>query len=195
MAMALLQLPTPTGCVALSRSCVTPKNGVLGVAFSDRMCITSGGKKGQQELNRPWRMTERGAREVVRRRSAEAAAAGSSVDVATAGGVTEVDKDTFWPFVEEAGEKVVVLDMYTQWCGPCKLMSPKVMKLSETYADDVAFAKLDCNQENKPLAKELGVKSVPTFKIFKNAKLVAEIRGAKFDDLVKAIEKARSLTS
>lgn len=192
MAMALLQLPTPTGCVVLSRSCVTPKSGVLGVAFSDRMCITSGGK-GQQELNRPWRMTERGAREVVRRRSAEAAS-GSSVDVATAGGVTEVDKDTFWPFVEEAGEKVVVLDMYTQWCGPCKLMLPKVIKLSETY-DDVAFAKLDCNQENKPLAKELGVKSVPTFKIFKNAKVVAEIRGAKFDDLVSAIEKARSLAS
>lgn len=193
MATALLQLPTPTGCVALSRACVTSRNGVVGVAFSDRMCIASGGK-GQQELNRPWRMTKRGAREVVRRLSAETAS-GSSVDVATAGGVTEVDKDTFWPFVKEAGEKVVVLDMYTQWCGPCKLMLPKIIKLSETYADDVAFAKLDCNQVNKPLAKELGVKSVPTFKIFKNAEVVAEIRGAKFDDLVSAIEKARSLAS
>jgi hypothetical protein len=31
------------------------------------------------------------------------------------GGITEVDKDTFWPIVKSAGEKVVVLDMYTQW--------------------------------------------------------------------------------
>lgn len=126
---------------------------------------------------------------VVRRSAAET----SSVDVAMAGGVTEVDKDTFWPFVKEAGEKnkVVVLDMYTQWCGPCKLMLPKVVKLSESY-DDVVFAKLDCNQENKPLAKALGVKTVPTFKIFKNAEEVAEVRGAKYDNLVSAIENARS---
>lgn len=31
------------------------------------------------------------------------------------GKVTEVDKDTFWPTVKASGEKVVVLDMYTQW--------------------------------------------------------------------------------
>lgn len=43
--------------------------------------------------------------------SLDAAAAG----VSTAGGVTEVNKDTFWPIVKAAGEKAVVLDMYTQW--------------------------------------------------------------------------------
>lgn len=31
------------------------------------------------------------------------------------GQVTEVDKDTFWPIVNAAGDKTVVLDMYTQW--------------------------------------------------------------------------------
>lgn len=31
------------------------------------------------------------------------------------GEVTEVDKDTFWPLVNAAGDKIVVLDMYTQW--------------------------------------------------------------------------------
>ncbi|MQL79340.1 hypothetical protein Taro_011764 [Colocasia esculenta] len=41
----------------------------------------------------------------------------SSLEIAgpTVGTVTEVDKDTFWPLVEAAGGKVVVLDMYTQW--------------------------------------------------------------------------------
>lgn len=34
---------------------------------------------------------------------------------ATVGQVTEVCKDTFWPIVEAAGEKTVVVDMYTQW--------------------------------------------------------------------------------
>jgi thioredoxin 1 len=35
--------------------------------------------------------------------------------VAVTGQVTEVTKDTFWPIVKAAGEKIVVVDMYTQW--------------------------------------------------------------------------------
>ncbi|XP_073131167.1 thioredoxin F, chloroplastic-like [Henckelia pumila] len=111
--------------------------------------------------------------------------------VAEVGRVTEVGLHTFWPIVEAAGTKVVVVDMYTQWCGPCKVMAPKFQQLSEKY-DDVIFLKLDCNQDNKPLAKELGIKVVPTFKILKDSKIVKEVTGAKFDDLVIAIENARS---
>ncbi|KAH6758097.1 thioredoxin F-type 1 [Perilla frutescens var. hirtella] len=117
----------------------------------------------------------------------EAAAAA----VAEVGRVTEVTKDTFWPIVNAAGDKTVVVDMYTQWCGPCKIMAPKFEQLSGKY-NDVIFLKLDCNQENRPLAKELGIKVVPTFKILKNSKIVKEVTGAKFDDLVLAIDTARS---
>ncbi|KAL1542591.1 thioredoxin F-type, chloroplastic-like isoform X2 [Salvia divinorum] len=110
---------------------------------------------------------------------------------AAVGQVTEVNKDTFWPIVKAAGDKIVVLDMYTQWCGPCKVMAPKFQELSEKH-EDIVFLKLDCNQENKPLAKELGIKVVPTFKILKDEKVIKEVTGAKFDDLVHAIEVARS---
>lgn len=44
----------------------------------------------------------------------------------------------------------------------------------------------------QPLAKELGIKVVPTFKILKDEKVIKEVTGAKFDDLVHAIEVARS---
>ncbi|XXG49558.1 hypothetical protein AAC387_Pa02g3715 [Persea americana] len=117
----------------------------------------------------------------------------SSLDMAgpVVGQVTEVNKDTFWPLVRGAGDKVVVLDMYTQWCGPCKVIAPKYQQLSEKHLD-VVFMKLDCNQENKPLAKELGIRVVPTFKILKECKVVKEVTGAKFDDLVLAIETAKS---
>ncbi|CAN1769704.1 Thioredoxin F1, chloroplastic [Linum perenne] len=111
--------------------------------------------------------------------------------VATVGQVTEVSNDTFWPIVKSAGDKTVVLDMYTQWCGPCKVMAPKYEELSKKYLD-VVFLKLDCNTENRPLAKELGIKVVPTFKILKDNKVVKEVTGAKFDDLVIAIDNVRS---
>ncbi|CAI9302120.1 unnamed protein product [Lactuca saligna] len=107
------------------------------------------------------------------------------------GQVTEVDKDTFWPIVNAAGDKTVVLDMYTQWCGPCKIIAPKFEELAEKYLD-VVFLKLDCNQENKPLAKELGIKVVPTFKILKHGKILKEVTGAKFDSVVAAMEDVRS---
>ncbi|KAL3650113.1 hypothetical protein CASFOL_006516 [Castilleja foliolosa] len=118
----------------------------------------------------------------------------SAAAVAEVGRVTEVNKDTFWPIVNAAGDKTVVLDMFTQWCGPCKVIAPKYKELSEKY-DDVLFLKLDCNQENKPLAKELGIKVVPTFKILRDGKIVKEVTGAKFDDLLAAIETARSSSS
>ncbi|KAA0035578.1 protein mlo2-like isoform X2 [Cucumis melo var. makuwa] len=57
---------------------------------------------------------------------------------------------------------------------------------------DVVFLKLDCNQDNKPLAKEIGIKVVPTFKILKDKKVVKEVTGAKFDDLVHVIDTVRS---
>ncbi|KAF5178362.1 Thioredoxin [Thalictrum thalictroides] len=107
------------------------------------------------------------------------------------GQVTEVNKDTFWPLVNASGDKLVVLDMYTQWCGPCKVIAPKYKELSEKHLD-VVFLKLDCNQENKALAKELGLRVVPTFKILKDSKVVKEVTGAKLDDLVFAIETAKS---
>ncbi|KAJ0438025.1 putative monodehydroascorbate reductase (NADH) [Helianthus annuus] len=115
-------------------------------------------------------------------------ASGTAVVV---GVVTEVDKDTFWPIVNAAGDKTVVLDMYTQWCGPCKIIAPRFQELAEKNLD-VVFLKLDCNQENKPLAKELGIKVVPTFKILKHGKIVKEVTGAKFDNLVAAMEEVRS---
>ncbi|CAD5162906.1 thioredoxin F1, chloroplastic-like [Musa acuminata AAA Group] len=125
------------------------------------------------------------------RRAAVVATSNLETAVPAVGQVTEVDKDTFWPLVKAAGERVVVLDMYTRWCGPCKVMAPKFKELSEKHLD-VVFMKLDCNQENRPLAKELGIKVVPTFKILKDGKVVKEVTGAKYDDLVVAIETTKS---
>jgi thioredoxin 1 len=83
----------------------------------------------------------------------------------------------------------------TDWlicrCGPCKVMAPKFQEMSEKD-QDVVFLKLDCNQDNKSLAKELGIKVVPTFKILKDGKVVKEVTGAKLDELIQAIETVKS---
>jgi thioredoxin-like negative regulator of GroEL len=45
------------------------------------------------------------------------------------------------------------------------------------------------------LAKSLGIKVVPTFKLFKKGKEIAEVKGAKFDELVQKIEAAKAADS
>ncbi|GJP35464.1 hypothetical protein CLOM_g19985 [Closterium sp. NIES-68] len=125
----------------------------------------------------------------VRANAGDAAAAQTAAATSL---MMEVDKDSFYPELEKAAaaDKLVVLDMYTQWCGPCKLLAPKVEALAEEMPD-VVFMKLDCNQNNKPLAKGLGVRSVPTFKLFRNLAQVDEVQGAKYDLLVEKITKHR----
>jgi thioredoxin 1 len=45
-----------------------------------------------------------------------------------------------------------------QWCGPCKLIYPQLVKLSEELAPAATIVKFNCNQTNKELAKALGIK-------------------------------------
>lgn len=104
-------------------------------------------------------------------------------------GVTEVDISTYDAAVEAAGDKLVVLDMFTQWCGPCKLIAPKLEVLAQKYEGSLVILKLDCNEVNKPLAKSLGVRVVPTFKLIRNKEVFSQVEGAKYDDLVAAIVK------
>lgn len=58
---------------------------------------------------------ERGLSMSFRVRAGSDAAAAAAEVVAEVGKVTEVNVDTFWPIVKAAGDKTVVVDMYTQW--------------------------------------------------------------------------------
>ncbi|KAF8421608.1 thioredoxin [Tirmania nivea] len=73
-------------------------------------------------------------------------------------------------------DKLVVLDCYATWCGPCRLIAPKVTAFSEDYPD-VAFYKLDVDDVSD-VAAELGVKAMPTFYFFKKGEKVDEVVGA-----------------
>uniref|UniRef100_UPI003FEEE2CA thioredoxin n=1 Tax=Prevotella sp. TaxID=59823 RepID=UPI003FEEE2CA len=64
-----------------------------------------------------------------------------------------------WVF---AGSRPAVIDFYTTWCGPCKMMAPVVESLAGKYAGKVDFYKVDIDQESE-LASVFGISSIPTF--------------------------------
>lgn len=72
--------------------------------------------------------------------------------------------------------KPVLVDFYADWCGPCKKLSPVVESLAKKYDGKVIFLKL--NVDHSPKTSELySVQAIPTLKIFKKGKVVAETIG------------------
>lgn len=65
----------------------------------------------------------------------------------------------------------VLLDLFADWCGPCKLAEPVLEELSVEYKDKVIVAKLDVDQ-NPQTTQKLGVMSIPTTVLFKDGKEV-----------------------
>jgi len=96
--------------------------------------------------------------------------------------VTEITDNDFKSKLE-AEEKVIV-KYYADWCGSCRLFSPKYKRLSnDDKYSDVAF--LDVNAEKNPEARKLaGVTNLPFFATFKNGKLVDGNATNKEDNVV-----------
>ncbi|KAI5806743.1 putative thioredoxin [Peziza echinospora] len=87
-----------------------------------------------------------------------------------------------------AENKVVIIDCYAEWCGPCRVIAPKVVQFAKEYPN-AAFFKVDVD-EASDVAAELGVKAMPTFYLFKDSEKVQEVVGANPAALKAAIVKA-----
>ena len=84
--------------------------------------------------------------------------------------------------------KLIVIDAYATWCGPCKTYAPEFERLSNEYSN-VNFYKIDV--DNSPdIANNLGVQSLPTFYFIKGGKVITTIVGAqktKINDTIKQL--------
>ena len=66
---------------------------------------------------------------------------------------------------------LLVVDFWTPWCGPCRVLNPSIEQLAWELAGKVVFAKLDVD-ENYRVASAYGIQSIPTVAIFKNGQIV-----------------------
>ncbi|MBD2206311.1 thioredoxin [Calothrix sp. FACHB-1219] len=86
-------------------------------------------------------------------------------------------------------EKIVVVDFTATWCGPCRLVAPLMEQLAQEYKDRAKVVKVDVDN-NKPLFKQFGLRSIPAVLIFKDGELVDTIVGVSpYEQFSKAVEK------
>lgn len=74
-------------------------------------------------------------------------------------------------------DKPVIVDVYADWCGPCKAIAPLLEALSVEKDDEVTIVKLNADEANA-LAKSYGVRSIPTLLYFKDGEVVRQRTGA-----------------
>ncbi|CAK7222493.1 hypothetical protein SBRCBS47491_004883 [Sporothrix bragantina] len=86
--------------------------------------------------------------------------------------------------------KIVVVDFYATWCGPCKVISPIFEKFSEDPKfSGIYFAKIDVDAVPQA-AQEYGIRAMPTFLSFKDEEKDGEVIGANPKGVEKLITDA-----
>ncbi|MCX7999254.1 MAG: thioredoxin [Leptospiraceae bacterium] len=73
--------------------------------------------------------------------------------------------------------KPILVDFWAEWCAPCKIVAPELVKLSQELGDKLTIIKV--NVDEKPhLAQRYGISGIPTLVLFKNGREVQRFVGA-----------------
>ena len=75
------------------------------------------------------------------------------------------------------GEKLVIVDFWATWCGPCRMLSPLLDEVEEEMSDKITVVKVNVDDADE-IAMRYRIMSIPTLLFFKNGQVVDKTVGA-----------------
>ena len=75
-------------------------------------------------------------------------------------------------------DKVVLVDFWAVWCMPCQMLHPILEAVSEELGDKLKIVKVNVD-EQREIASEYGIMSIPTVIIFKDGKAIKQLVGVR----------------
>ena len=98
--------------------------------------------------------------------------------------VVTLEGNNFNEFIENFS--LVAVDFWAPWCAPCRVMAPRLRRLSKIYKGKVAFGKLD-TQKNQDIAKQYKIMGIPHLIFFRSGKKVTSITGVRSVGYIKKV--------
>lgn len=89
--------------------------------------------------------------------------------------ITELNDDNYSDFTTT--NDLVLVDVWAEWCGPCKMVAPIVDQLSVDFQGQLSVGKLDADT-NREIVQTLGVRNIPTIIFYKDGEIVDKSVGA-----------------
>ena len=85
----------------------------------------------------------------------------------------------------QTDEGLAIIDFWATWCGPCRMQGPVIEQLASEYEGEILIGKVDVDQQ-KELAAQFGVMSIPTIVFKKDGQVVDQVVGYHSKDQLEA---------
>ena len=102
--------------------------------------------------------------------------------------IFDYEKSKEWKY---KGDKPAIIDLYADWCGPCKMLAPVLHEIAEENAGALKVGKVNVDEQME-LAMRFQVSSIPMLVVFKDGKAVAKSVGYRpKSEIAAMVEGAR----
>jgi thioredoxin 1 len=110
----------------------------------------------------------------------------AEVMVLSKDGTVQLEEAKFLERVARTDQKLILVDFWAPWCGPCRQMAPSLEALKKKWGDKLDVVKVDVDQ-NSAISDHLGISSIPDVRIFRNGVQVGDFVGAMPKDEIDAL--------